>query len=111
LADDAIAVTAIGNTPVAAPMPTIDARMLGPVREVAESLWPGVAVVPTLATGATDGRFLNAAGIPTYGLSGLFHDAEGPRSHGLNERVRVQSLLDSRRFLYEVIRRYAEAKD
>ncbi len=109
LADEAIEVEAIGDTPVAAPMPTIDTRMLSPVREVAESLWAGVAVVPTLATGATDGRFLNAAGIPTYGLSGLFHDAEGPRAHGLNERVRVQSLLDSRRFLYEVIRRYAEA--
>ena len=111
LADDAIAITAIGKIPVAAPSPTIDGRMLGPVREVAESLWPGVTVVPTLATGATDGRFLNAAGIPTYGLSGLFHDAEGPRSHGLNERVRVQSLLDSRRFLHDVIRRYAEATD
>lgn len=109
--DEGIAVNAIGKIPVAAPVPTIDARMLGPVREVAESLWPGVAVVPTLATGATDGRFLNAAGIPTYGLSGLFHDAEGPRSHGLNERVRVRSLLDSRRFLYEVIRRYADAKE
>ncbi len=110
-AEDDIALEAVGDVPVIAPTPTIDERMLGPVREVAERLWPGVAVVPTLATGATDGRFLNAAGIPTYGLSGLFHDAEGPRAHGLNERVRVQSLLDSRRFLYEVIRRYAEARD
>jgi acetylornithine deacetylase/succinyl-diaminopimelate desuccinylase-like protein len=83
LADDGIKIEAIGNTPVMAPMPTIDARMLGPVRAVAESLWPGVAVVPTLATGATDGRYLNAASIPTYGLSGLFHDAEGPRARAV----------------------------
>jgi acetylornithine deacetylase/succinyl-diaminopimelate desuccinylase-like protein len=57
-----------------------------------------------MSTGATDGRFLNAAGIPTYGLSGLFHDAEGPRAHGLNERIRVKSLLDGRVFLYETVR-------
>ena len=85
------------------------AAILDPVREIAEELWPGVSVVPTLATGATDGRFLNAAGIPTYGLSGIFHDAEGPRAHGLNERIRVRSLMDSRRFLHTIVKRYADA--
>jgi acetylornithine deacetylase/succinyl-diaminopimelate desuccinylase-like protein len=64
-----------------------------------------------MSTGATDGRFLNAAGIPTYGISGLFHDAEGSRAHGLNERIRVRSLLDGRRFLHEIVRRYADAAD
>jgi acetylornithine deacetylase/succinyl-diaminopimelate desuccinylase-like protein len=62
---------------------------------------------PGANTGATDGRFLNAAGVPTYGLSGMFHDAEGPRAHGLNERIRVKSLMDGRRFLYEVVKLYA----
>jgi acetylornithine deacetylase/succinyl-diaminopimelate desuccinylase-like protein len=64
-----------------------------------------------MSTGATDGRFLNAAGIPTYGLSGMFHDAEGSRAHGLNERIRVSSLLDGRRFLYEVVKLYAAGPD
>jgi acetylornithine deacetylase/succinyl-diaminopimelate desuccinylase-like protein len=68
-----------------------------------------VAIVPTMWTGATDGRFLNASGVPTYGLSGMFHDAEGPHHHGLNERIRVKSLLDGRRFLYEVVKLYANA--
>ena len=84
---------------------------MGPVRKVAESIWPGVAIVPTMATGATDGRFLNATGVPTYGLSGMFHDAEGPRAHGLNERIRVKSLMDGRRFLYEVVKLYAMGAD
>ena len=78
------------------------------MRQVAAGIWPGVPVVPTMSTGATDGRFLNAAGIPTYGLSGLFHDAEGPRAHGLNERIRVKSLLDGRVFLYETVRALSE---
>jgi acetylornithine deacetylase/succinyl-diaminopimelate desuccinylase-like protein len=64
-----------------------------------------------MSTGATDGRFLNAAGIPTYGLSGMFQDIEGSRAHGLNERIRVQSLLDGRRFLYEVVKIYAGQGD
>jgi acetylornithine deacetylase/succinyl-diaminopimelate desuccinylase-like protein len=83
--------------------------MMEPVRKIAETLWPGVAIVPTMATGATDGRFLNASGVPTYGLSGMFHDAEGSRAHGLNERIRVKSLMDGRKFLYEVVKIYANS--
>ena len=52
-------------------------------------------------------RFLNAAGTPSYGLSGMFHDKEGSRAHGLNERIRVKSLLDGREFLYEIVKIYA----
>lgn len=52
-----------------------------------------------------------AVGVPTYGPSGMFHDAEGSHAHGLNERIRVSSLMDGRRFLYEVVRLYADAPD
>ena len=111
LADERIKVTPRGEPGMATLVPPLSPKILGPVREVADTIWPGVAIVPTMSTGATDGRFLNAAGIPTYGLSGLFHDAEGSRAHGLNERIRVKSLLDGRRFLYEIVRRYADAAD
>ena len=77
------------------------------MRKVAQTIWPGVLIVPTMATGATDGRFLNASGVPTYGLSGMFHDAEGSRAHGLNERIRVKSLINGRRFLFDVVKLYA----
>jgi acetylornithine deacetylase/succinyl-diaminopimelate desuccinylase-like protein len=62
-----------------------------------------------MSPGATDGRYLNAAGVPTYGISGMFHDAEGSHAHGLNERIRVKSLLDGRQFLYTLVKRYADA--
>lgn len=90
--------------------PPLDAKILGPVKQLAARLWPGAAVVPTMSTGATDSRFLNGAGIPSYGLSGMFHDAEGSHAHGLDERIRVQSLMDGRRFLYEIVKIYAEQK-
>jgi acetylornithine deacetylase/succinyl-diaminopimelate desuccinylase-like protein len=54
---------------------------------------------------------LNLAGIPTYGLSGMFHDADGAHAHGLNERIRVSSLMDGRRFLYEVVKLYGNSSD
>ena len=111
LADEGIAVTRVGEEGLASTPPALSEAVMGPVREVAETIWPGVAIVPTMATGATDGRFLNNAGIPTYGVSGMFHDAEGSHAHGLNERIRVKSLLDGRRFLHEIVQRYAMQKD
>ena len=109
LADDAITVAPHGEIGLSTKAPPLGADILGPVRAVADTIWPGVAIVPTMSTGATDGRYLNAAGVPTYGISGMFHDAEGSHAHGLNERIRVQSLLDGRQFLYELVKRYADA--
>jgi acetylornithine deacetylase/succinyl-diaminopimelate desuccinylase-like protein len=91
--------------------PPLSAALLDPVRKVAAQIWPGVPVVPTMSTGATDGRYLGAGGVPTYGLSGMFHYPEGSGAHGLNERIRVQSLMEGRRFLYEVVKLYANNTD
>ena len=111
LADAKITVTPVGDPGMQSPPPPLSPAIMDPVRKVAAQLWPGVAIVPTMSTGATDGRYLNATGVPTYGLSGMFHDVEGSRAHGLNERIRVSSLMDGRRFLYEVVKLYADARD
>ena len=74
---------------------------------VAAKLWPGVPVVPLMSAGATDGAFLTPAGIPTYGVSGMFGDPDGNGAHGLNERLRVSSVYKGRDFLYEVVKIYA----
>lgn len=110
LGDDKISVAATGEPGIQSPPPPLSAAIMAPVHKVAAEIWPGVAVVPTMSTGATDGRYLNAAGTPTYGLSGMFHDAEGSHAHGLDERIRVVSLLNGRRFLYEVVKLYASDK-
>jgi acetylornithine deacetylase/succinyl-diaminopimelate desuccinylase-like protein len=110
LADDGIKVEPDGEWGVASTPPPLTDGIMDPVREVAAKIWPGVPIVPTMSTGATDGRYLNAAGVPTYGVSGMFHDAEGSHAHGLDERIRVQSLLDGRRFLYELVKRYTDER-
>ena len=106
-ADDAVKITLVGEPSPVSPPPVLDKRILGPVEKVSAKLWPKVPVVPVMATGATDGRFLNAVGVPTYGLSGLFSDASGNGAHGLNEKIRVRSLYEGRDFLYEVVKLYA----
>jgi acetylornithine deacetylase/succinyl-diaminopimelate desuccinylase-like protein len=111
LGDDKISVAPTGEPGMQSPPPPLSPAVMSPVRKVADELWPGVAIVPTMSTGATDGRYLNAAGIPTYGLSGMFHDAAGSHAHGLNERIRVSSLMNGRRFLYEVVKLYANGGD
>jgi acetylornithine deacetylase/succinyl-diaminopimelate desuccinylase-like protein len=107
LADGAITVKPVGTPSPVSPPPTLSPEILNPIRSLSDRLWPGATIVATMSTGATDSRFLNATGTPSYGLSGMFHDKEGSRAHGLNERIRVKSLLDGREFLYEIVKIYA----
>jgi len=68
------------------------------------TMWPGVPVVPTMSTGASDGKFLRIAGIPTYGISCMFFDMDDHRSHGKNERVGVQDFYDGVEFGYRFMK-------
>lgn len=65
--------------------------VVGAVTKAVHASWPGVRVVPTMSSGATDGVFYRAAGIPTYGASELFIKDSDSFAHGLNERVPVDS--------------------
>lgn len=111
MGEDKISIKPVGEVGTPTTPPPLSGQIMEPVRKVADRIWPGVAIVPSMSAGATDGRFLNAAGVPTYGLSGMFHDAEGSHAHGLNERIRVKSLMDGRRFLYEIVKIYANQTD
>jgi acetylornithine deacetylase/succinyl-diaminopimelate desuccinylase-like protein len=90
------------------PAPELTDEIMAPVRAMAAKLWPGVPVAPVMLAGATDGRFLMNAGIPTYGMSGMFAVPDETNAHGLNERLRVQSLYDGREFLEGVVRAYLQ---
>jgi len=107
LADPQITVTPMG-TAVIAPAPPLNPELMGKVQSISQRIWPGLPVIPTMAVGATDGRFLNSAGIPTYGITGLTREANGSGVHGLNERISVKSLYEGQRFLDEITRAMAE---
>jgi len=85
----------------------LNPKVFGPVETLTAKYWPGVPVVPTMSAGATDGAFLSPVGIPTYGVSGIFFDTDGNGAHGLNERVRVDSVYKGRDFLYDIVKVYA----
>jgi len=68
------------------------------------SMWPGVPLVPTMATGASDGKFLRIAGIPTYGISCMFFEMNDNRAHGKDERVGIQDFYDGVEFNYKLIK-------
>lgn len=106
LANERIAVKPDGEA-VLSPPPPLTPEIMGAVTAAAADLWPGVPVVPTLSAGATDGRFLANIGIPTYGVTGQFRDADGGGVHGLNERLRVQSFYEGHRFLDRLVRALA----
>ena len=110
IADPKVTVTPSGELSPTPPPPPLSAKVLGPAEKVAHDMWPGVPVIPTMSTGATDGRYLNASGIPTYGLSGMFAEPSHSGVHGLNERIAVKSLLDGRTYLYRVVKLYADAR-
>jgi acetylornithine deacetylase/succinyl-diaminopimelate desuccinylase-like protein len=74
------------------------------VSRVTDRLWPGVPAVPIMVMGATDGAFLRAAGIPTYGVQGFFFDRDDIRFHGRDERMGVQAFYEGQAFLYELIK-------
>jgi acetylornithine deacetylase/succinyl-diaminopimelate desuccinylase-like protein len=93
--------------PIAAPAP-LTARIMNPIKQLSDSMWPNTPVVPLLLAGATDAQFLNPVGIPTYGVSGIFQDPDLGNVHGLNERVRVKSVYEGREFLYRLVKLYAD---
>ena len=93
--------------PVAEPAP-LTPRILAPIKKVADEMWPGIPIVPVLEPGATDAQFLNPAGIPTYGISGIFEAPDLGHIHGLNERIRANSVYEGRAFLYRLVKLYAE---
>ncbi len=96
----------VRNAP--APPPPLDPKVLGPAEKLAAATWPGVPLVRIMSAGATDGAFLTPVGIPTYGISGGFGDPDGNGVHGLNERLRVKVLYDSRDYLYRLMKIYGD---
>jgi acetylornithine deacetylase/succinyl-diaminopimelate desuccinylase-like protein len=102
-------VTVTANQPIrpTAVPPTLDPKILGPAKAVAAKHFPGTPILPMMSTGATDGVFLEAVGIPVYGVPGMFIGADINGAHGLNERMNVKSLYDGRDYLFDLVKAYA----
>ena len=104
VADSQIAVTPIAPAKPSPPSP-LTPDILRSIEETTREMWPGVPVIPTMSTGATDGLYLRQAGIPVYGVSGMFGDAEDVRAHGQDERINASWFYDGLEFCYRLVKR------
>jgi acetylornithine deacetylase/succinyl-diaminopimelate desuccinylase-like protein len=106
IADEQVKVIPKGRA-VLSPASPITAELMRAVEALAGEMWPGVPVIPTMSSGYTDSRWLRNAGIPAYGVSGLFTDPANSGTHGLNEQVGVRELYQSKAFLYRLVKTLA----
>jgi len=106
IADASVEVDALRERE-SSPPASVDAQFLATVTRISESLWPGVPVIPIMGTGATDSTYFRLAGIPAYGVSGLYDDIDDYRAHGRDERLGVRQFYDGLEFLRRLVRELA----
>lgn len=103
VADDQVEVKLLSQF-VQAPSSPMRPDVLKAMNRVTDTLWPGVPTVPMMVMGATDGRYLRADNIPTYGVQGFFMDRNDMRMHGRDERMGVQAFYEGQTFLYDLVK-------
>ena len=103
IADDQVSLKPLGDLG-RGPASPLRPDVLAAASHATSKIWPGVQVVPNMVMGATDGRYLRVAGIPTYGVQGIFIDRDDVRFHGRDERIYVQSFYEGQAFLYELVK-------
>ena len=110
VADEQVSIKMM-REPTKGPASAMRPDVLKAVNRATAALWPGVPVLPTMVMGATDGAYLRAAGIPTYGVQGFFFDRDDIRFHGRDERMGVQSFYEGQAFLYELVKILSKGGD
>jgi acetylornithine deacetylase/succinyl-diaminopimelate desuccinylase-like protein len=84
--------------------PPLRPDVLKPLERIAAKMWPGAQVVPAMAVGASDSIYTNAAGLPTYMVSGTALPRDDFRAHGQDERLGVQAFYDAVDFFYDYLK-------
>ena len=74
------------------------------LEKITDEMWPGLPVIPDQASGASDGVYTNAAGMPTYLISGEAIDRDDIRAHGKDERIKQDSFYHALDFYYRFLK-------
>jgi len=106
LADEQIKISTVSPAKPS-PASPLTPELFGAVERVTKEMWPGVYVVPVMETGASDSLWLRGAGVPAYGVSGMFFDVDDTRAHGRDERVGVRSYFEGVEFMYRLLKALA----
>jgi len=108
LADPAIRIAVISPA-IPGPESIVTSTLQRKFQDVVESMWPGVPVVPDMDAGASDSKFTRAAGIPTFGITGIFTDIDDNRAHGKDERIPVSGFYEDLEFTYRLMQTFSAA--
>jgi acetylornithine deacetylase/succinyl-diaminopimelate desuccinylase-like protein len=84
--------------------PPLRQDVFQPLEKVVAEMWPGLPVIPTMSTGASDGVYTNGVGLPTYGISGTAIDRGDQRAHGKDERLGMESYYKGVDFYYRFLK-------
>lgn len=106
--DSTITIAPLAPAKPSPPSP-LTPEILRAIEATTQEMWPGVPVIPTMSTGATDGLYLRRAGIPVYGVSGVFGDADDVRAHGQDERIAATWFYEGLEFCYRLLKRLTSA--
>lgn len=93
--DDNHADIKVLDNPRSSPASNLNPVLLDALTMVLKQLLPGVLLIPKMSSGATDAVETRAAGIPTYGVSGLTIGPDDHRAHGQDERIKKSAFFSS----------------
>lgn len=103
IADSQVSITRITESSQG-PLSPLRNDLMDPLERLSAQMWPGAIVMPTMSTGASDGKYLRLSGIPVYGLSGMYTDIDDERAHGRDERIGVKEYYRGVDFMYRYIK-------
>jgi len=107
--DSAVMVEPLDSAIPSPPSPLVPEVFL-PLERLTREMWGDVPVIPNMETGATDGLYLRNAGMPVYGVSGVFLDADDIRAHGRDERILVREYYAGAEFTYRFVKSLAGSR-
>jgi len=109
IADPSIKVDVLGQV-ITAPESPPSPAVFHKIESVVHSMWPGVAVVPSMSAGASDSLFTRNGGIPSYGVSGSWIDVRDIRAHGRDERREEHAFYESVEFTHRLMLELTKAE-
>lgn len=107
VSDDQVSITPVGEIE-AGPASPLRPDLMKAAAGITDTMWPGSVTVPVMVMGATDGLYLRRAGIPTYGIQGIFIERDDFRAHGRDERLGQKEFYEAETFLYDLVKALAQ---
>jgi acetylornithine deacetylase/succinyl-diaminopimelate desuccinylase-like protein len=92
----------------ASPESPLTPRVIAAVGSISDGMWPKVVILPNMSAGASDSAYTRMAGLPSYGVDGIFQDVDDDRAHGRDERISIEAFNEELEFTYRLMKRLAD---